>query len=324
MRDINLEAAIWDLFTAPEFFEAAAQECDATMAWFGTLAISRKVNNFGRNNQIFDTFKGLARDFRRGAELARLNDYKLVWDTARCISGDVRGMMEQPLHSWMSEAEYQEFSGIKVSRLLSFASQIRKALHNGLMGAQIFFNPDPDWPEGNNYDDGYPDDEIVKWYKSHKDWHQGKLLWDLFDPLPEYVVDKSIACKTGDEVPWTGVWYPATGLERHSLTFAIKGLRMQPVYRVIKTAQELKTEDDMFPSPETVAVATTWHPLILSGRPAAKNEEVHAKAGEPCPKAGIWQPMEPGASPRSYAAGETMADLRSAYGITVWHWIADR
>jgi hypothetical protein len=166
------------------------------MEWFGTLAISAQVTNFGRNNQIYDKFRKRAYDFRRGAELAKLGDYKLVWDVSDYIRGDVRGMMEQPLHSWMSE--------------------------------------------------------------------------------------------------------------------------------VIKTAEELKTKDNMFPSPETVAVATTWHPLIPSGRPAATNEELYAKAGEPCPRAGIWQPMEPGAAQRSYAVGETMANLGSAYGITVWRWIAER
>lgn len=324
MRNIHLEAAIWNLFTSVEFFEAAAKECDDTMAWFGMHAVSKQVGNFGRNNQIFDVFKGLAREFRRGAELARLNDYTLIWDAARCVRGDVRGMMEQPLHSWMSETEYQEFSDKRIGRLLSFASQITRAINNTMTGADSFFDPNPDYPERSNDDDGFPDDEIVQVYNSKTSWYKGQLNWPLPDPLPEYVIDKSVACKTGEEVPWTGVWYPATGLERHSLTFAIKGLRMQPVYHVVKTKDELRTKEDMFPSPETVAVATTWHPLIPSGRPAVSNEDLHSKAGEPCPKAGLWQPLEPGAGPRSYAAGETMANLGSAYGFTVWRWIAER
>jgi hypothetical protein len=324
MRDIHLEAAIWNLFSSVEFFETTAKECENIMEWFGTLAISRKVPNFGRNNEIYDKFKKRAHDFRRGAELAKSGDYKFVWEVSDGIRGDVRGMMEQPLHSWMTEAEYQEFGGVRISRLLSSSSRITSALNNAMVGADSFFDPNPDWPEGSNQDGGFPGDEIIKWYESELDWHQGKLLWDLPNPLPEYVIDKSVACKTGDEVPWTGVWYPATGLERHSLTFAIKGLRMQPVYRVVKTSEELETEDDIFPLPETVAVATTWHPLIPSGRPAITNQELRAKAGGPCPKTGIWQPMEPGAASRSYVAGETMANLGSAYGITVWQWIADR
>jgi hypothetical protein len=80
----------------------------------------------------------------------------------------------------------------------------------------------------------------------------------------------------------------------------------------------------MFFSPKTIAVATAWHPVVPSGRQAVTHEELRAKAGEPCPKAGMWQPMDPGASQRAYAAGETMANLGSAYGITVWRWTADR
>lgn len=294
------------------------------MNWFGSLAVSKKVVGFGRNNQIYDKFKQRANDFRRGAELAKLGDYKLVWDVSGCIRGDVRGMMEQPLHSWMTASEYEEFGSVRISRILSSASQIESALNNAMFGAESFYDPDPEWPEGSNRDGGFPDEEIVKWYKAERQWYGGKLRCDLPDPLPEYVVDKSVACKTGDEVPWTGVWYPATGLERHSLTFAIKGLRMQPVYRVIKSSEELGIEDGWTPPPETLAVATTWYRLIPSGRPAVTNEELRAKAGEPCPKAGIWQPMEPGAAQRSYLEGEPMANLGSAYGITVWQWTADR
>jgi hypothetical protein len=324
MRNLQLEAAIWNLFTSVDFFESAAQECERIMEWFGTLAISRNVSNFGRNNQIYDKFKKRAQEFRRGAELARLGDYKMIWDVSDCIRGDVRGMMEQPLQSWMTETEYKEFSGTKINLLLAFASQITSALNNAMTGADSFFDSDQDSLGRSNDDDGFPGDEIVETYKSEIEWYEGQLRWELPDPLPEYVIDKSIVCPTGDEVPWTGVWYPATGLERHSLTFAIKGMRMQPVYRVLKTSEELATKDNMFPSPETVAVATTWYPLIPSGKPAATNQELRSKAGEPCPKAGIWQPMEPGAALRSYLAGETMADLKSAYGITVWQWIADR
>lgn len=78
MRNLHLEASVWYLFTSPDFFGDAAKECDATIEWFGSLAISRGVVNFGRNNQIFDKIKGIARDLRRGAELARLGDYKLA------------------------------------------------------------------------------------------------------------------------------------------------------------------------------------------------------------------------------------------------------
>lgn len=324
---MNLEAGIWNLFTSTNFFEAAAGECDGTMEWFGTLAISRQVANFGRNNQIFDTFKGLAQDFRRGTELARLGDYQFIWKTARCVSGDARGMMEQPLHSWMTEAEYREFSGVRLSRLLAYASQITDALNNAFNGADSFFNPDPDWPEGSNDDGGFPGESIEKIYSSCMAMFKDGSFQTLPDPLSEYMIDRSRKCQTGDEVPWTGVWYPSVGLEGHSLTFAIKGLRMQPAYQVVKTAEERRRESGgaIFSSPETVAVATAWHPVIPSGRQVDSNKELRAKGSEPCPKAGVWESMDAGAvRERVYAVGEPMASLGSAYGITVWRWLADR
>lgn len=325
MRNINFEAAIWHLFTSTQFFEAAARECDEIMEWFGTLATSRKVANFGRNNQIFDKFKTLARNFRRGAELAVLGDYQLVWKTARGVRGDVRGMMEQPLHSWMTNAEYEEFNGVRISRLMAYASQIDRALNNAIIGAESFFNPNPDCPERRNDDDGFPGEKIVKVYKSNVNWYKDKSFWELPDPLLDYVIDRSAACRTGDEVPWTGVWYPETGLEKHSLTFAIKGLRMQPVYFVVKTTEELRTEACMFPPPETIARETVWYPLVPSDRQAVADNELRAKAGQPCPKAGVWQSMDSGAvRQRIYAAGELMVNFGSAYGITIWRWIADR
>lgn len=300
MRNLQLEAAIWYLYTSTEFFDATARECEDTMEWFGKLAISRQVANFGRNSQIFDQFETMAHDFRQGAKLARFGDYHSIWDTARGVRGDVRGMIEQPLHSWMTEG------------------------HNAMVGAESFFNPDPDCPERRNDDDGFPGDEIVEWYEEYLDRYREPFFWKLPDPLPEYVVDTSIACPTGDEVPWTGVWYPSTGLEQHSLTFAIKGLRMQPAYQVTKTTEELEAEGVLLATPETVAVAATWHPVIPATSQAKAIEELWSKAGEPCPKAGIWQPTDPGAAPRTYMAGETMANLGSAFGLTVWRWIADR
>jgi hypothetical protein len=328
MRNLHLEASIWNLFTSTNFFEAAANECEETASWFGRLAMSRGLQNFGRNNQIFDTFREMARDFRRGIEMTKFDDYKLVWDSARSVRGHARGMLEQPLHSWMSETEYREFENIRMNSLRKYTGRIESALNNAMVKGQSFLHPNPDCPERSNDDDGYPDDDIIRWYQDYIKYFKRPLICKIPEPLKEYMVDRSIACRTGDEVPWTGVWYPDTGLEKHSLTFAIKGQRMQPVYRVIKTLEELRRENPGvgIGSPETIAVATTWHPVIPTGRTidAETTQELRAKAGQPCPKAGIWQPMEPGAGTRRYETNEPMANLGSAYGITVWRWIADR
>lgn len=250
MRNLNFEAAIWYLFTSPEFFETAANDCGVTTKWFENLAILRKVSNFGRNNQIHDTFKKLECNLRRGAALARLGDYQLIFQTAESISGNIRGMMEQPLHSWMNEKEYQEFEQVRISRITAYSSIITLTLHNALMGAISYFGINPRHPERRNDDDGLPGSTIIEWYTDYLDYYKEPLFSRLPDPLPDYAIDQSISCNTGDEVPWTGVWYPGTGLENHSLTFAVKGMRMQAVYKVIKTTEELRTAIQMFPPPD--------------------------------------------------------------------------
>lgn len=323
MRDLNLEAAVWDFFTSPDFFEAAAQECEKTMEWFGTLAVTRQVANFGRNNQIFDKFKQRARELRKGAELAKLGDYKFLWDVSDSIRGDARGFMEQALHSWMTETEEKEFSNVRLSRLLAYSSQITRALNNAMVAADSFLDPDPECPERSDDDDGFPGDDIVRVYRSYAN-HFEEGFWKLPTPLPEYRVDPTISCQTAEEVPRTGVWYPDTGLERHSLAFAIKGLRMQPAYRIIKTREELKAEGVVLPSAETIAVATTWHPVIPSGREASRGSDLMSKGGEPCPKAGTWQAADVSGLERTFEVGDPMPILGSAYGVTVWRWIRER
>lgn len=324
MRNLNLEAAIWELFSSLKFFDAAAQELNFTMKWFGDLARLRKFENFGRNGQVFDKLKSFSQDLRRGAELAKLGDYQLMWDLAGGFGSDVRGMMEQPLHSWMTEAEYKEFGDIRIGRILSYVGNIERVLNNAMLGADSYLDDDPDYAERRNDDDGFPGDSIVDVYSQELRFHKDSTAWKVPDPLSDYKIDTKTACRTGDEVPWTGVWFPSVGLENHSLTFAIKGTRMQAVYRVVKTIAEVEVEGEAWPYPETIIEAATWHPLIPLQRSESTDMDLWAKAGQPCPKAGLWQPTDPGVAPRAYQLGESMSNLRSVYGFTIWKWIADR
>ncbi len=322
MRNLQLESAIWYLFTSNDFYEGAARESESIMHWFGEQATSNGVAGFGRNNQIFDYFKMRANDFRRGIEMANLGDYEFIWNIAGCIRGDVRGIMEQPLHSWMSEKDYENFSRIKIGRLIAYAGRIERALANAMVKDESYFDPKPECPGRNHDDDGFPGNGIMRDYVDYVNWGKGPGQVKLPEHLPEYIVDKKISCRTGNEVPWTGVWYPSTGLENQSLTFAVKGLRMQPAFRIVKTAEEAEAEG-LSPRTQTVALVTTWHPVVALVRKDEPERELRAQAGHPCPRAGIWQPVDPGATQRRYAAGETLANLGSAYGFTVWRWVSD-
>ncbi len=324
MRNLHLEAAIWYFFTSPEFFEMAANECESTMEWFGNLAISRGGVNYGRNNQVYDAFKKAARNFRRGAEFARLGDYKVAYDAAWSIASDIRGMMEQPFHSWMTDAEFEEFESTRISNILAYKAEIICGIGNAESGMRRFLISDPEDFDIRDRDEGFPDDSIVKEFKSLTKPEFENMPWKLPDPLPHYAINTAVSCKTGEEVPWTGVWFPETGLDQHSLTFAVKGWRMQPAYRVVKTAKELKAEGVLLPVPETKAVATIWHPVIpVSQLLQTSDGMMRAKAGEPCPQAGLWRSLDSRNEKRAYKQGDIMADLGSAYGFTVWQYVGE-
>ena len=55
--------------------------------------------------------------------------------------------------------------------------------------------------------------------------------------------------------------------------------------------------------------------------PPAEAQELRAKAGEPCPRAGHWESIDQPSQTRTYALGEPMLGLASAYGLTVWRYI---
>lgn len=324
MRNINLEAAIFNLFTSDGFYNNAAVECKSVMEWFGCKAVSKGAAGFGRNNQIFDIFRQRANDFKRGAELAALGDYKPIWNVAVSIRGDVRGLLEQPLHGWMTDAEYDEFFSDRIERVMKYARRIERSLANAMVqGDPGYFDPNPECPGRNHDDDGFPGDEILQSYESYLKSSKGPVTVKIPEPLPEYTVDRSISCRTGSEVPWTGVWYPSTGLENQSLAFAIKGLRMQPAFRIVKTRAQMKAEGHSAFRPKTVALVTIWHPVVPLVRKTESQGELRAQGGQPCPKAGLWQRVDSDTAQRRYTLGETMDNPGSAYGFTVWRWLSD-
>lgn len=224
----------------------------------------------------------------------------------------------------MTEKEYQEFDEIRLSTAMLYSNIITSALYNAIWGATSYFSKNLKYPERRNDDDRFPGNEIVKWYNSGIEEYDQALFSRLPDPLTDYIIDNSISCHTGDEVPWTGVWFPKTGSEHHGLTFAVKGERMQPDYKVIKTTEESRTETDMFPPPETLAIVTTWHPVIVTPPKAKTAVELWSKASQQCPKEGVWEPTAPGAARRYYRVGDLMLSLGSAHGYTVWRWVLER
>ena len=51
---------------------------------------------------------------------------------------------------------------------------------------------------------------------------------------------------------------------------------------------------------------------------------LRCEAGQPCPKTGYWITPAKAASRRYFQHGETMPEVQSDYGSTIWQWDGDQ
>jgi hypothetical protein len=58
-----------------------------------------------------------------------------------------------------------------------------------------------------------------------------------------------------------------------------------------------------------------------AGMPAVGPNELRAKAGDLCPKPGVWQSLDFESTHRRFESEQPMPDLNSAYGLTVWRFL---
>lgn len=319
-RDLNLEAWLWYFFTSPEFYEMAAKECEDMRDTFGGVAMAHGKTSYKRNGQIYDAFNTAAQNFRRGIDFVKHEEYNVIYNAAQAVASDIRGMVQwSSPDAWMNEAESKEFHR-RTGRIGSYEYLIQHALFNGLKGGNAYMS------ESNPYkdrDDGFRDSSIVKWFNYYND--EDNFGWKLPSPIPGYEIDKTVSVKTTEVCSRTGVWYPDTGLERHSLVFAIHGLPMPAAFYCDKTMEELLAETGKAYSSKinTTAVETIWHPVKLVEE-APKNvtafpEKLRCEASEPCPKTGYWWTPAKENSRAHFKQGEIMPDFPgSNYGVTIW------
>lgn len=335
MRNIDKEAWLWQFFTSPQFYEQAAQACDAVADYFASLALAKGMGNYGRNNQIYDAYRENARDFRRGAEFTQHDEYSVANNAAVGVNSTGRGIAVNlwPFH-WMDEKELAEFTRLD-DRAGGYANFVEYALQNGLTGGDKYLDKDSHEPEILNQDDGFPGDRIIEEFDFYN--QECGYGWTIPDPLPHYTVDRTRPCKTTETVPWTGVWLPETGLEQHSLTFAIKGKPMQPVYRIEKTAEEVEAlqeqgvEFKYLPTgqPLCKAIETTWYPLVPEEAPAklSSSERLRALPNDVVPKTGSWwsPAFHEAGGVRHFQQGERFpATAMTSYGAVIWYYEPDQ
>lgn len=79
--------------------------------------------------------------------------------------------------------------------------------------------------------------------------------------------------------------------------------------------------------PVTKAVNTTWH-FVESGSmdrsPPLEDYRLRCEGGEFCPKSGYWITPAKSLSRRYFKQGDSMPEVVSDYGTTIWQWDIDQ
>jgi hypothetical protein len=95
--------------------------------------------------------------------------------------------------------------------------------------------------------------------------------------------------------------------------------------RLTKTgvARFILVRDDFFDADALRLLKEKIEKVEMARQEESTATIIRAKAGQPCPRSGVWQSQEAQAREQIYLAGDIMNDLRSAYGLTLWLWIRD-
>lgn len=161
------------------------------------------------------------------------------------------------------------------------------------------------------------------------DWSPGNLTTKyhevrgpLAPPLswPQYRLVPSVRVKTDDKVPRNGVYLP--DLPGSCAQVLIEGYK---AWSATVSRNPNDPEDRSFD--ERPAIWTLVERIADSGGgipgdpdPIKAGVRLRCEAGQPCPRAGFWFTPAQANSRRSFNAGESMPDLRSAWGATIWQW----
>lgn len=152
--------------------------------------------------------------------------------------------------------------------------------------------------------------------------------WGPLDPPPQwpsYRINKTITAVSGQRLKQPGVYIPDT--QNSCAQFLSTSYDEVPPAIVLVGTQDILDDttgekyDEERLFEEKVCV---WHLVERDAEAARSEHSKHAQfrlaAGAPCPETGFYfTPAHP-ASRRLFNKGESMPDIDSAYGSTIWQW----
>ena len=318
-RNLSQEAHLWYTITSPDYLSRANTFLHEAFALFQDRVLQHPfIADYAPVPQWGSVMEHLLSSFDNARAVLIHGEFGPMQSWASRVSDIPRGLRESNME-WLGQPDQD-----RIMLLVNEASRIGNHFLRGMAMSQAFSSPayrdrSTAWRYEVPEDLGISGSEIARYYE------------DAVFPvrphhIPEYTADISVTCKTGDVVPWTGVWVPATGIGTAALAFARQGVQvMQPAYE----AASMDADGDI---EEFALIECTWHAVRPTGRMIAhpnsttatqefdEGHRLSCEAGFTCVRSGYWFTPAKAGSRRYFKHGELMPEIGGDYGATIWQW----
>lgn len=308
-RDLNKEAFLWYTMTSPEYLDRAhAKLTEAADYLRARIREHESITDYPPVAHWLGEMEKLESSYANARAMLEHGEQSAMDDWAGSLMNIPRGFAESSM-DWMPMDQAAHFRKT-LDRAYGIAAAYMDAT---TMSGLHCDDPDGDWRVDKDY--GFPGADISLYWEDFE---------DVTTELPIYEVDEALSCRTGELVPWTGVWIPAGSPGTAALAFARQGQIMQPAYEVF-----LSKDDPEFE--ETRPVDVTWHPFRPTGRTLSVNDggtgggPLRVPAGKSATQSGYWFTPAREGSRRYFKLDETFPHIEgSSYGATFWQWSPDQ
>lgn len=313
-RNLSREAHLWHTITSPEYLDRARNHLQTACDFF--IASAKRhplIADYAPVPYWGGVMELLLQTYSNARAMLALSEYGAMREWGGGLKDIPRGIAESSM-SWMT-TEDEAFFKSELNFAYGVCSRFGRATSmSERYTSDGYKTGTKNWRTCIPKDVGYGDDHILNC--------EDAVYAPRPAEIPEYAADKSVSCKTGQIVPWTGVWVPANGMGKAALAFARQGIQiMQPAYHLIR-------EDEDTGEEEYDLIDCIWHPVRptshlvplqpLDDASAETSERERCEAGQPCPHEGFWHTPAKSDSRRFFKAGEIMPAFESDWGDTVW------
>ncbi|SPA52984.1 hypothetical protein [Cupriavidus taiwanensis] len=329
----NLDQDAWFLYqtTSFGFYELCATLCEEFANLYNGFITDHGLHRQARLDYWVSRYLQHADNIRRGVKFIQDGgDYMPMVDFLNSPTTDYRGLIEQPL-GWMNEEQSKQWK-TSHEKLSAACGTGHVTLNNLRPGGLEWLRRDAAETDSPflDRDDSHVGDmaQSIKFMEKHG-------ILNSLETYPRHTINDDFAVFPGQTCPRTGVWVPSQWIEgasNFSLAFCVEGLSMQPAYQIIgldmwhlddEDGGTLEPDWELEGDPVTKATNTTWH-FVENGSMDQKSPigeyRLRCEGGQPCPKSGYWITPPKSLSRRYFKRGDTMPEVASDYGTTIWQW----